>query len=68
MATLGFGLHDCIRPCLRRSRHEHRFYGTTPSIAVFWITDVGVTQLTVGDLVLDYQSRSDCRGSAGDEG
>ena len=23
MATLGFGLHDCIRPCLRRGHNEH---------------------------------------------
>src|SRR5215831_3322271 len=36
MATLRFGLHDCIRPCLRRSYNEHRFCSTTPSIADFW--------------------------------
>jgi len=35
MATLGFGLHDCIRPCLRRGHNEHlTFAGLGPGLSV----------------------------------
>src|SRR5262249_48723949 len=60
MATLGFGLHDCIRPVCAAATTSIGFVAT-PSIAVFWINRRRCDPAHIcGNLVLDYQLRSSC--------